>query len=162
MVFQVYGFSSAISAELRDFNNQNGLMRTITLPRVQGELLPLADRDFMDCRRDPREHNIGCFLAGDIRANEQVALLAMHTVWLREHNRVALQLRAVNPLWESDTIFHEARKVKITPKKLLLRILRLFRASLLNPNKFRIFPSVFLFFFFLENSIHVLKIPPGT
>jgi peroxidase len=116
----VYGFSSAISAELRDFNNQNGLMRTITLPRVQGELLPLADRDFMDCRRDPREHNIGCFLAGDIRANEQVALLAMHTVWLREHNRVALQLRAVNPLWESDTIFHEARKVKIISFKFTL------------------------------------------
>ncbi|XP_059477617.1 peroxidasin isoform X1 [Neocloeon triangulifer] len=108
---QVYGFSTAVVSELRDFNSQDGLMRSITLPRVQGELLPLADRDFMDCRRDPREHNIGCFMAGDIRANEQVALLAMHTIWLREHNRVAKKLRTFNPLWESDSVFHEARKI---------------------------------------------------
>ncbi|CAB3373221.1 Hypothetical predicted protein [Cloeon dipterum] len=108
---QVYGFSSSVASDLRNFSSPDGLMRTTNLPRVRGDLLPLEDRPFMDCRRDPREHNIGCFMAGDIRANEQVALLAMHTIWLREHNRIALKLRSSNPLWESDTIFHEARKI---------------------------------------------------
>ena len=62
-------------------------------------------------RRDPRESNIGCFAAGDARANEQLGLLALHTVWLREHNRVAAALRRLNPRWDGDRIFHEARKV---------------------------------------------------
>lgn len=66
----------------------------------------------MDCRRDPAESDIRCFLAGDIRANEQVGLLAMHTVWFREHNRVADELRRVNPHWDGDTLYHEARKVR--------------------------------------------------
>ena len=32
--------------------------------------------------------NIGCFLTGDVRANEQLGLLSMHTLWFREHNRI--------------------------------------------------------------------------
>ena len=34
--------------------------------------LPFNERHEIDCRRDPTEANIGCFLAGDVRANEQV------------------------------------------------------------------------------------------
>ena len=46
-----------------------------------------------------------------MRANEQLGLLALHTVWLREHNRVAAVLRRLNPHWDGDRLFHEARKV---------------------------------------------------
>uniref|UniRef100_A0A673VJC2 Peroxidasin like n=1 Tax=Suricata suricatta TaxID=37032 RepID=A0A673VJC2_SURSU len=52
-----------------------------------------------------------CFLAGDHRANQQVALTALHTLWFREHNRVATALAALNPHWDGDTLYHEARKV---------------------------------------------------
>jgi peroxidase len=115
--FQIYGFSESVTNDLRDYASHYGLMRTSTLPRVTGQLPPLAERDFMDCRRDPRESQIGCFLAGDVRANEQVALLAMHTIWLREHNRVATELRRVNPHWDSDVLFHEARKVSNSARR---------------------------------------------
>ena len=61
---------------------------------------------------DASERRVPCFQAGDHRANEQLGLLAMHTIWLREHNRVAAHLLALNPHWDSDRVYHEARKVQ--------------------------------------------------
>lgn len=65
----------------------------------------------MDCRRNLSESTLNCFLAGDIRANEQVGLIAMHTIWMREHNRVARELKYHNPHWDSDMLYHESRKI---------------------------------------------------
>ena len=55
--------------------------------------------------------NIGCFLAGDVRANEQLGLISMHTLWFREHNRVAHELKTLNPHWDGDRIYEETRKI---------------------------------------------------
>lgn len=35
----------------------------------------------------------------------------MHTLWFREHNRVADELRQVNPHWDGDMLYHESRKI---------------------------------------------------
>jgi peroxidase len=107
----VYGFSKEVALDLREFRNNHGLLREgIKLPNRK-PLLPLADSQPNDCRRDPQESDIGCFLAGDIRSNEQLGLLAMHTIWFREHNRVATELRHINPHWDGDMLYHEARKI---------------------------------------------------
>ncbi|MPC16087.1 Peroxidasin [Portunus trituberculatus] len=74
-------------------------------------MMPFSDGAPVDCRRDPTESGIDCFLAGDIRANEQSGLTAMHTLWFREHNRIADAFKQMNPHWDSDTVFHEARKL---------------------------------------------------
>ncbi len=49
------------------------------------------------------------FLAGDVRANEQVGLTAMHTLFAREHNRLARLIRLTNPTLTGDAIFERAR-----------------------------------------------------
>ena len=35
----------------------------------------------------------------------------MHTLWLREHNRLVEELAALNPHWSDQRLFHEGRKI---------------------------------------------------
>ncbi len=51
------------------------------------------------------------FLAGDVRANEQVGLTSIHTLFLREHNRLADEIGAANPTWSDEEIYQRARKI---------------------------------------------------
>lgn len=51
------------------------------------------------------------FLAGDVRANEQAGLAAMHTVFAREHNHWADRLADQNPKWDDERIYQTARKI---------------------------------------------------
>ncbi|XP_047481011.1 peroxidasin homolog pxn-1-like [Penaeus chinensis] len=41
------------------------------------------------------------------------ALGAMHQLWLRIHNNLARQLSVLNPHWEDDTLFQEARRLVV-------------------------------------------------
>ncbi|XP_025414853.1 peroxidasin homolog [Sipha flava] len=108
---QIYGFTNDRSFILREVQTGFGLMRGGISSDFGKEMLPIAGADEVDCRRDLTESDTGCYLAGDIRANEQVGLLAMHTIWIREHNRIARELRKINPHWEGDVLFHETRKI---------------------------------------------------
>ena len=51
------------------------------------------------------------FIAGDVRANEHVALTIMHTIWLREHNRIVRELAEINPCWDDERLYQEGRKI---------------------------------------------------
>ncbi|XP_057296792.1 peroxidasin homolog pxn-2-like [Hydractinia symbiolongicarpus] len=53
----------------------------------------------------------GCSLVGEERGDENPPLNTMHTLWVREHNRIADNLRNVNPNWRGDLVFQHSRKI---------------------------------------------------
>ena len=53
----------------------------------------------------------GARLAGDVRAQEQPGLTSMHTLWMREHNRVAKEMAAENPSLSDEELFQESRRL---------------------------------------------------
>lgn len=87
----VYGENSCICNILRGFN---GRMNITTNSRHGKDLLPQS-MTHPECKA----RSGFCFIGGDGRASEQPALTVMHTMWVREHNRVMEGLRQVNFLF---------------------------------------------------------------
>ncbi|XP_076275092.1 uncharacterized protein LOC143206037 [Rhynchophorus ferrugineus] len=77
--------------------------------------LPIGTRDLLPRNLHPEcKSSSGlCFIAGDGRASEQPGLTMIHTVYLREHNRVRNALQRVNPHWGAEKMFQEARRIVI-------------------------------------------------
>jgi hypothetical protein len=87
----VYGSDSELASSLRTLDG-TGRLKT-----SEHDLLPF----------DPADP--GLFLAGDSRANEQVGLTAMHTLFVREHNYWADRFRRENRRLAGDDIYEMAR-----------------------------------------------------
>ena len=50
------------------------------------------------------------FIAGDIRANENTLLTSMHTLFVREHNRICAELLADDPALNDEILYQKARR----------------------------------------------------
>lgn len=50
------------------------------------------------------------YVAGDVRANENLLLSAMHTIFVREHNRLCDEFKARFPSWSDEQLYQHARR----------------------------------------------------
>ncbi|XP_031713358.1 eosinophil peroxidase [Anarrhichthys ocellatus] len=123
----VYGSSTGMASTLRNRSSPLGSMTLNSkhsdhelaympyLPRQQPHLDPCGPRNSITSgaleRSRQQENTTSCFQAGDSRANEHLGMIALHTLFLREHNRLVKELHLLNPRWSPDTLYQEARKI---------------------------------------------------
>ncbi len=111
----VYGSSQTVADALRTFSG--GQLKT-----SPGNMLPYNNLTYFtpdqlkalnmanDAQAMPSDQ---LFVAGDVRANENVELTALQTLFVRNHNRIASELQKEHPTWTDQQLYQEARKINI-------------------------------------------------
>ncbi|KAJ8402961.1 hypothetical protein AAFF_G00362750 [Aldrovandia affinis] len=123
----VYGSSASLSSALRNLSSPHGLLAQnlqhsdlglaympylSRLPFHPDPCGPCRGGNCTDLQTPTEQINLtSCFQAGDSRANEHLGMIALHTLFLREHNRLAHELHFINPHWGPNTLYQEARKI---------------------------------------------------
>jgi Animal haem peroxidase len=99
----VYGSDAKRANALRSF--KGGALKTShgNLPPLNTEGLANATANIV-----PDDE---LFLAGDVRANENIELASIHTLFLREHNRIAAAIAGADPRLNDEQIYQQARRI---------------------------------------------------
>jgi hypothetical protein len=134
----VYGSDAATADALR--SHVGGQLKT-----SPGNLLPYLNADYFTPQQleaineaEGRMQNFGplpnssLFAAGDIRANENIELTALQTLFMRNHNRIAAELQQEHPDWSDEQLYQEARKLNIATEEIITYTE--FLPALLGPN----------------------------
>lgn len=112
----VYGSTDSAAANLRAFDGKGRLRVNENYTDNGFDLLP-EQPDVGMCLNSEARNEAGnpvkCWLAGDGRVAEHLTLSSVHTLWVREHNRIAEYLAALNPQWGEETLYQETRKIVI-------------------------------------------------
>lgn len=104
----VYGPSKERNSFLR--TGKDGLMKT-----SPGNYMP-RNRDIRPFVNAPPGSGKKFFLAGDHRSNEHPVLTSLHTIFLREHNDIAREIKPLFPSTgemeeDDEMLFEEAKKI---------------------------------------------------
>ncbi|EYC33084.1 hypothetical protein Y032_0002g591 [Ancylostoma ceylanicum] len=98
----IYGSSVHDSEKFRQ--GKTGFLK---LPAFNGmQMLPF---DQSKCKS--KKSCTVIFTAGDSRVNLFVGLSAWHTIFTKEHNRIVSAMIRMNPHWDGERLYHEARKI---------------------------------------------------
>lgn len=100
---QIYGDNYNTSLSLRVFSggllkSSNGVTARPYLPKSNK---PCSDSD----------ESIMCFKAGESRTTENLGLTGIQLLFMREHNRIATELKSINSNWNDDLVFYETRRI---------------------------------------------------
>ncbi|XP_055112574.2 lactoperoxidase isoform X1 [Symphalangus syndactylus] len=108
----VYSSEPSLASRLRNLSSPLGLMAVNQEVSDHGlPYLPYDSKKPSPCEFINTTAHVPCFLAGDSRASEHILLAASHTLFLREHNRLARELKRLNPQWDGEKLYQEARKI---------------------------------------------------
>jgi hypothetical protein len=95
----VYGSDPIRAAYLRD---EGGKLKV-----SEGDYLPLNDGSLPNAGPGGSTGPI----AGDVRASENVALLSLHTIFVREHNRLVDEIAEAHPEYDGERLYQEAKAI---------------------------------------------------
>ncbi|KAH9628118.1 hypothetical protein HF086_018334 [Spodoptera exigua] len=98
----LYGSTEEKLSSLRD---SGGLLKVFN--DYGRDLPPLTKRK--ECLST--KEGAACFESGDNHGNQIISLTVLHTIFTREHNRLARALSALNPDWDEDRVFWETRRI---------------------------------------------------
>lgn len=75
-------------------------------------LLPVSTDPLDGCNKvEKNAEGKYCFESGDTRSNENLHLTSMHLIWARHHNNLAQNLQEINPDWDDEKLFQEAKRI---------------------------------------------------
>jgi hypothetical protein len=123
----IYGSTDFIADALR--THSGGLLKT-----SPGNMLPFDNLDYfsqaqIDALNMANDSGLvsesQLFAAGDRRANENMELTALQTLFVRNHNRIAAELAQQDPTkfgfssWTDENLYQEARKINIAEAEMI-------------------------------------------
>jgi peroxidase len=136
----VYGSTQERSLALRTLSG--GKLRT-----SDGNLLPLNTLGLPNVDNGSPQPD-QYYVAGDVRANEQPGLTALHTLFVREHNRWCDELAQRHATWDDERLYQEARRrvaalvQVITFKEFLPTVLGPYAPSVDGPYRSDVDPTI--------------------
>ena len=104
----IYGSDEEKETELRALSRGRLRLNQFQDGKLPFELNRCASEDLVPPISHPLQFN-----AGDVRANENPGLQSIHTIWVKEHNRLADEIYSKFPEKTDEEIFQEARKYLI-------------------------------------------------
>lgn len=108
----VYGSDTATATKLRTLQggrlkiDSSGMLPENNSTNFPAGTVPLVN----DAHRVPDSQ---LYAAGDVRANENIELTSLHALFVREHNRWADKLAALNPRLSDEQLYVRARAMVI-------------------------------------------------
>jgi len=111
----VYGSTDEVANWLRTF--EDGKLKVSSNEMLPWNTKDLSFNDVVDAEAPQMDNNGGqltkFYIAGDERANENPLLLAMHTLFVREHNRQCDIEKQAHPGWNDERLYQSARRIVI-------------------------------------------------
>lgn len=109
---QLYGFTKESQRHMRTYSG--GQLKSSKSDQTQLQLLPLATTNSqLFCAMQLNGTASNCFMAGDSRVNSDPLNIAMYTVFLRNHNRIADELKQQQLKLSDEQLFNTAKSINI-------------------------------------------------